>query len=204
MALLDQHVGLNRSSPASVLDVGCGAGRWLNTFADRGWSTFGIEPATKVAFQRHKELHSIPGEPTFDLVILHQVLEHLRRPGDMLNECAMALKPEGWLFISVPNLDGLPHHRDWYYCLNGNAHIAAFSHSALKNLLVRAGLSWWICLDDPRAVEERQHGTGRSRVLARKVKPPSGTSGVQSPLKDAIDRLRQADVLLRDFRYDAI
>jgi SAM-dependent methyltransferase len=195
--LLDDHVGLARPhGTASVLDVGCGGGRWLNTFADAGWQTFGIEPSTKVAFKHHRELATIPNEPAFELIILHHVLEHVRRPGEMLQQCASALRPDGWLFVSVPNLSGLPHHRDWHYCLNGKAHLTAYTHEALQHAFARAGLAWHCCLDDPQAVVELREGSARTRVLARKT-----TGGVNRvplpprPLAAAITALEGGGVL---------
>jgi SAM-dependent methyltransferase len=194
--LLDRHVGLARPrGTASVLDVGCGGGRWLNTFADAGWQTFGIEPSTKVAFTNHRELAAIPDEPAFDLIILHHVLEHVRRPGEMLQQTARALRPDGWLFVSVPNLSGLPYHRDWHYCLNGKAHLTAFTHEALQHAFNRAGLAWYCCLDDPQAVVQLREGSARTRVLARKMANGAGAAGLPPrPLDAAITALKGGGV----------
>jgi SAM-dependent methyltransferase len=194
---LDQYVGLrHRPHASAVLDVGCGAGRWLNTLAGFGWKTFGIEPSTKAAFAAHRELAEIPREPTFDLIIVHHVLEHVRHPGEMLHDCARALKPDGWLFVSVPNLSGLPHFRDWYYCLNGRAHVVAYTHEALQCLFSRAGLRWHCCLDDPQAVVEKRAGSSRTRVLARKRGPDDEPPAVPShPLDAAVRALSGAGLL---------
>jgi 2-polyprenyl-3-methyl-5-hydroxy-6-metoxy-1,4-benzoquinol methylase len=195
--LLDHYVGLARPrGTASVLDVGCGGGRWLNTFADAGWRTFGIEPSTKVAFTHHRELATIPQEPAFEVIILHHVLEHVRKPGDMLQQCTGALRPDGWLFVSVPNLSGLPHHRDWHYCLNGKAHLSAYTHEALQHAFVRAGLRWHCCLDDPRAVVELREGSARTRVLARKIADRPGVMALPpQPLRAALAALEGGGVL---------
>ncbi len=42
---------------------------------------------------------------TYDMVMLHDVIEHLHdSPRDLLNDLVAALRPGGYLFISVPNL----------------------------------------------------------------------------------------------------
>ncbi len=185
---LDAVAGIKRPpAGAKALDVGCGQGRWLNTLADYGWETYGIDPAVKVAFARHRELASIPEAATFDLVILHHVLEHLRAPGRMLRQVGSALKPGGWLFISVPSLDNLPRHRDWRYCLNGRGHIAAFTTRCVEELLARAGMSLALVVTDESA-------PSRCRVLARREPGDPALEG--DPLAPALDALQAADLLL--------
>jgi 2-polyprenyl-3-methyl-5-hydroxy-6-metoxy-1,4-benzoquinol methylase len=190
---LDRVVGLERPpGSAAVLDVGCGGGKWLNTLADRGWQTFGIEPSSKVAFARHREIERVPAAPTFDLIILSHVLEHVRHPGRMLADCARALKPGAWLFVSVPNLDGLPQHRDWYYCLNGRAHLTAYSSAALQALCARVGLAWRGRLSDPQAVVERGKESSRMHALAQKAEAP--VQSPSHPLDAALAALHAAEV----------
>ena len=52
--------------------------------AGAGWETYGIEPSTTVAFLRHRQLEAAPQDGTFDLVILHHVLEHVPKPLEVL------------------------------------------------------------------------------------------------------------------------
>ena len=64
MEALNRIVGFRAPAPGScVLDFGCGHGRWLNTFAEFGWTTFGIDPALKTAFTRHSELTAVGDWP---------------------------------------------------------------------------------------------------------------------------------------------
>jgi 2-polyprenyl-3-methyl-5-hydroxy-6-metoxy-1,4-benzoquinol methylase len=76
----------------SVLDIGCGYGTHLALAADRGWKCFGVEVsshARTVANERHGAkhfvvediAHLIPHE--FDLVVLFDVLEHLKDPYEL-------------------------------------------------------------------------------------------------------------------------
>lgn len=123
-----------------VLDFGCGTGILLNSFQDRGWQTAGIEPSTEIAFARHQQLRTIPVEPTFDLIVLYHVLEHLPRPLDILQQLAGALKVGGHCFISVPRVDAVAEHGDWFYCLN-HTHVVGFTETCLRGVLKRAGLT---------------------------------------------------------------
>lgn len=141
MADLDRYFMASRpAAGAKVLDFGCGTGKWLNSFHDYGWETYGIEPSTDAAFVRHRRLLAIPTEPEFDLALVYHVLEHLPRPLDTLRELARVLLPGGHLLVSVPRLDMLPVHRQVEYCLHVRHHIVAFTEPCLRGLLARAGL----------------------------------------------------------------
>jgi SAM-dependent methyltransferase len=154
-----------------VLDVGCGSGGLLDFFASYGWETNGIDPADKRAFPRHAELMEVPGDGSYDVTVLHHVLEHVAHPLDMLRSLRRALKPGGVLFISVPRLDALPHHRDLRYCLNGRTHIVAFTWDALHWLLTHAGFEA-VTLNDPPETTLDRGGMRRLRVMARRVDHP--------------------------------
>jgi SAM-dependent methyltransferase len=146
---------------AAVLDFGCGLGGMLDAFAAAGWETYGIDPATSVAFARHRELTSVPAEPRFDLAILHHVLEHVTEPLAILRTLSAAIRPGGHLLISVPNLDDLAEHGEIKYCIRADVHVLAYSSDCLAWLLASAGF---------RMVDSRR-GARRVRqrvVLARR------------------------------------
>jgi 2-polyprenyl-3-methyl-5-hydroxy-6-metoxy-1,4-benzoquinol methylase len=148
---------------AAVLDIGCGDGGLLNGLQRLGWHTYGIEPAIKVAFRRHVELTEVPARAQFRLIVLRHVLEHLRDPLDMLRRVERALLPGGYLFISVPNLDGLPSHGDFRYCISDRPHISAFTRPCLVTLLARAGL------DSVPPGKESEVSRTSTLIFARKV-----------------------------------
>jgi len=170
---------------ARVFDFGCGPGAWLNSFQDRGWNTFGLEPSTDAAFLRHKRLLTVPSGPEFDLVIVYHVLEHLTRPLETLRELAGALLPGGYCLVSVPRLDTLAVHRQVDYCLHPRHHVVGFTEACLRGLLARAGLE----------VVETFHGLEsayskglpvRLQLLARKAARPPAIEPA-----DAASALRQ-------------
>jgi len=125
-----------------VLDIGCGAGELLDAFQDLGWRTFGIEPAQRAAFPRHGELMTIPGDTSFDIVVLHHVIEHVAEPLAMLRAAQAALRPGGVLIVSVPRLDLVGVHRDFRYCINARGHLMSYTHDCLATLLGMAGLAY--------------------------------------------------------------
>jgi SAM-dependent methyltransferase len=140
-ALIGRLEALLPHPPRRVLDFGCGTGRWLNAFADAGWETWGIEPATDVAFERHVRLQTVPEDGSFDCVMAYHVLEHLPRPLETLIQFRKALRPRGVCIVSVPRLDTVLVHQDRSYCLNGHAHLVAFTEACLRDLFRRAGFA---------------------------------------------------------------
>ena len=126
-------------SCGAALDLGCGCGDMLDVLNGFGWQTFGIDPADRRAFDRHRELHEIPREPAFDVVLLHHVLEHVHAPLAILRALHRALRPGGVVLISVPGVDTLAEHRDFEYCINGRTHLFAYSRNAMATLLAKAG-----------------------------------------------------------------
>jgi SAM-dependent methyltransferase len=105
---------LDRMSPrrGTVLDVGCGGGRFLSLCQANGWKAIGVEPSQDAAVyarRRGLEVHSqawpvmsIANE-SVEAVTFINVLDHVPNPFVSLREAARVLKPEGLLYIRVPN-----------------------------------------------------------------------------------------------------
>ncbi|PCH99131.1 MAG: hypothetical protein COB85_00655 [Bacteroidetes bacterium] len=100
----------------NLLDVGSGKGEFLNVAIKAGWSASGIEPSQafcEYAEQTYKvstvqgyidEIKTIP-RFDFDVITLHHVLEHMHSPAAQLLAISNYLKPDGILFIEVPNVN---------------------------------------------------------------------------------------------------
>ena len=79
----------------------------------------------------------------FDIVVLSEVLEHLEDPSNALNKCCAILKPNGFLFLSVPNLNSV------YYFFKGEKsafsipymHLWFYNIKSLSKLVHKHGLS---------------------------------------------------------------
>lgn len=160
------EAGLDVALPpvqAAVLDIGCGESGLLDGLQELGWRTYGIEPAVKSAFVRHQELHEVPEQPTFHLIVLRHVLEHLPDPLEMLQKVQRALVADGCLFLSVPSVDTLPQHRDYRYCISDLPHVSAFTRACLSALLAHAGLRMVSSGNGTSAAPSR----ARTEVVAR-------------------------------------
>jgi len=95
----------------TLLDVGAGQGDLASYFAKRGYevSVWDISPAAVHGLrQRGFDAHLVDiesAEPAgqFDLVTCCEVLQQLNQPYRILRKLAKLVKPEGRLFVSVPN-----------------------------------------------------------------------------------------------------
>jgi 2-polyprenyl-3-methyl-5-hydroxy-6-metoxy-1,4-benzoquinol methylase len=103
------------SRSVSVLDVGCGNGSQLAIpLADRGYRVTGIDPHV-ASIERAKRFHgarfvcglstSLTGQ--YDVVIISEVLEHLRDPESLLADALRLVVQNGLLIVTVPNGYGL-------------------------------------------------------------------------------------------------
>src|SRR5688500_16311290 len=105
---------------SDVLDVGCGAGAFLNLAKSAGLRTHGIELNPKAAAiaeagghviysQLLHEIIAAAGgkQPRFSLVTAWQVLEHVPDPGAFLRDCAQFVKAGGYLAVAVPTEAGI-------------------------------------------------------------------------------------------------
>ena len=114
---LRKYVPDLRIDGARILDIGCGDAGVPIAFAEAGARAAGIEPdAASVARGRVRaEEHGVdldlrqglaeelPYEDAgFDLVILDNVLEHVRDQERTLTEIRRVLKPEGLLYLVTP------------------------------------------------------------------------------------------------------
>jgi SAM-dependent methyltransferase len=124
------------------------------------------------------ELTEVPDSGQFRLIVLRHVLEHLRDPLDMLRRVERALVPGGYVFISVPNLDALPLHGDFRYCISDRPHISAFTRTCLVTLLARAGLESVPPGDAPSRTSTLIFARKESRSLSPEPRPLDAAAAV--------------------------
>lgn len=138
---------------AVVLDVGCGDGSRLAGLArSRPWRLRGVEPDEQQASQaKARGVDVYNGfwedapvqDESVDALLMHHVLEHLRRPRAGLVKCLRVLRPGGLLIIDVPNAGSL-ERRAWGRFWIGwdlPRHLYAFSTATLPALVSDVGFS---------------------------------------------------------------
>ena len=142
-----------------ILDIGASSGLLLETFAKEFKAeVVGVEPGD--AYRRLAEnkglkmFSSIDSliesrAEKFDLVSLMHVLEHLKKPIEVLEQIReKLLKDDGQLIIEVPNF----YAHDSYEL----AHLSCFTEQSLAEMLKQAGFE---------TVAARKQGMPRSKIL---------------------------------------
>lgn len=103
------------SLKGDVLDVGSSEGKFLFLLKLRGWNVLGVEATSHYAEFANKVLRvpTINGfiedvklDKKFDLVTINDVLEHLNNPIKTLKKVKSLLKPNGKIYVRVPDLKG--------------------------------------------------------------------------------------------------
>jgi len=151
---------LRQMPPSRVLDLGCSGGAFASRVRALGHHVTGVDaeelPHVRErcdAFFQADLDRGLPDEVTeaapFDVVVCADVLEHLRRPEDMLAQLRTVLVPRGAVLASVPNFG------HWYsrgrtalglfdYDQRGildHGHVRFFTRRSFERLTRNAGLA---------------------------------------------------------------
>jgi SAM-dependent methyltransferase len=137
-----------------VLDVGCGAGLYLEAMQARGWQVWGVEPSADQADAVRRRLQLPPervfagraedatfAPESFDLVTMFHVLEHLHDPVAVLTKIRSWLREGGTLRLCVPNLDSYESRlfRRLWFGLDVPRHLTHFEPGTVRQVLEAAG-----------------------------------------------------------------
>lgn len=166
--------------PGRLLDVGCGAGDFLQVAVAMGWSACGCDPDGKVVEMcgaRGLDVRQGGAEAwfdergLFDAITLNQVIEHVHDPQALLRQCFHLLKPGGVLWLGFPNARSFGAHvfgPSWAG-LHPPYHLCLPAQPVLRKWLLAAGYE--------RIVLQRRGAHARanwrnSRVLTERFKEP--------------------------------
>ena len=141
------------------LDVGTNSGSFLRLARNQSWKLTGVEPSEKLAKLAREwwgleivnsflESANLP-EHHFDIITLTDVFEHVVNPQDLLKAAKRFLKPDGILFIKVPNekfnllkykarsLLGKPTGNDY----DAYEHVCHYNHDTLAKMMEKNGFT---------------------------------------------------------------
>src|SRR3989344_2064070 len=136
-----------------ILDVGCSTGHFLAALKGKAKERVGLELGKDEASFIRKNLdfkvYTDPiesahiAEGPFDLITALQVLEHVPEPKSFLHGISRHLKPNGLLYLELPNIDdvllsvfGVKGYADFYF---REPHVCYYSKKTLKTILSKAG-----------------------------------------------------------------
>jgi 2-polyprenyl-3-methyl-5-hydroxy-6-metoxy-1,4-benzoquinol methylase len=151
---------LRQMPPSRVLDLGCSGGAFASRVRALGHHVTGVDSEELAhvrercdAFHQADLDHGLPADvlsaQRFDVVVCADVLEHLRRPEDLLAQLHSVLVPRGAVIASVPNFG------HWYsrgrtalglfdYDQRGildHGHVRFFTRRSFEKLTRNAGLT---------------------------------------------------------------
>src|SRR5207248_10382430 len=111
-------IGRARGGRRMLYHIGCGAGAYNPTAVDLGFGVEAFEPDAEAAALAAASapagckvhvlpLEQIPGEAVADVIVMHDVLEHIEDDAAALAHVRRLIKDEGQLVLSVPALPSL-------------------------------------------------------------------------------------------------
>lgn len=147
-----QYLRRLTSPPGKLLDVGAGAGFFLDEARRGGWEVTGLEPSAwghwyarqvlaipTMQAGGFEALATLPAA-SFQVVTAFDVIEHVLDPATFVAACTRVLAPGGMLVLTTPKFDSFLAKlmgRYWY-CIFP-AHLHYFSTKSLVTLLERHG-----------------------------------------------------------------
>lgn len=154
-----QEYSSEKNSKLKILDVGCGSGTIAKRIQEAGHIVKGIdfsEEALKRARERGINTaqcnldEGIPeASDSYDVVWEGDIVEHVFDPIGLLKESARVLKPNGQLFVTIPNdvglvsrikiLFGISHQEQMYRTSGFYKHHTFFTPSLIRFMLQKAG-----------------------------------------------------------------
>jgi SAM-dependent methyltransferase len=164
----------NISRPGSCLEIGCAFGLFLNVAKHRGWNTTGIELSEhSAAYARDhfgldvssqpNALQKLPTE-SHNLVVMWDVIEHLKDPLKTLTEVRRILTRDGLLVLSTGDIGSLGarlYGKRWHL-IAPPYHLFYFDRRTIRRMLADAGFEVCDISSDGHPLDNH----GNPRLLA--------------------------------------
>lgn len=131
--------------PATLLDVGCGAGSFVAQAQAFGYDAMGFDPCFDIGeFGRRlgrniftRGWRDVEDHAEENIITLHDVLEHLTEPQACLELLRRRLRPKGLIVVEMPEFQA---PGDWVRHIRPLQHVALYSDPAARELFRRCGL----------------------------------------------------------------
>lgn len=143
--------GLPGLERMAVLDVGCGAGRFLYQLKEAGIErAHGIDPYIEhdITYKDGLVIAKLSlanlqhDNAMFDLIMFNHSFEHMPDPGAVLQTTAAMLAAAGTIMMRMPTVDSYAweHYRENWVQLDAPRHLYLHSRSSIEMLAEKAGL----------------------------------------------------------------
>jgi 2-polyprenyl-3-methyl-5-hydroxy-6-metoxy-1,4-benzoquinol methylase len=150
------------SEKKNILDIGCGTGDFLVACKKEDWLVYGVEPSSKARdltlqklIEKNNSIENTIEETIedfisdnqaikqYDVVTLWHVLEHVPNLKEYIKQLKELLKPNGTLFIAVPNYKSYDanHYKEFWAAFDVPRHLWHFSKKAIKVLFEKENFS---------------------------------------------------------------
>lgn len=140
---------INAEHPTGeLLDVGCGTGEFVSHMKSKGWQVTGMEPsatarekaAAKIEQAVYSNLDAVTKQ--FDVITLWHVLEHVHLLKETVTKIKSLLKPNGTIFIAVPNHESpdAKAYKHYWAAYDVPRHLWHFSKNTMEELVTEGGL----------------------------------------------------------------
>ncbi|MBK9107950.1 MAG: class I SAM-dependent methyltransferase [Saprospiraceae bacterium] len=140
----------NLQKKGKLIDIGSGAGYFLDACKKSGYDVIGIEPdepSRNLSFHKFKvecfpESHlDTIGDKEVDLITMWHVLEHVPELASRLKQIQRILKPSGFAIIAVPNCNSFDanYYQSQWAAYDVPRHLWHFSPDNIIQLLGQHG-----------------------------------------------------------------
>lgn len=138
------------SADDRILEVGSSIGLFVEAALGKGWEPTAVEINTELV-KHLRNTYKVPVyhgffeqlriDDNYDVVVMWEVIEHLREPGTALHKARGVLGDSGKLILTLPNIDGLEFRllNKEHELVEAPGHINYFSVQTLRVLLERHG-----------------------------------------------------------------
>jgi len=132
-----------------LFDLGAGWGHFMLAGKELGYDVYGVEISEQPYLYcvndlklpvDHIDFFEMDEAKKFDVITMWDVLEHIDKANDFLAKCSKLTKPDGYLFLQVPQIDSYfakKHKDNWK--MMGLDHVNYFGKDTITKILAHNG-----------------------------------------------------------------